>query len=88
MNIIEKLNYSLELFVVFFLAALLLFNGTLFEVQMPYATVVNYNSYVWQLILLLMVIAAAAWSKYVGVLVAALYLLYVLDMDTLITPID
>ena len=55
---------------------------------MPHSTIVNYNSYIWQLILLLLVIASAMWSKYVGILMAAVYLLYVLDMDTLIAPIN
>ncbi len=84
MEIINKLEYSFELVLIILLALILLYNSTLFEEIFPPNIIINYNSRVWHLLLLLIVLSSYIWSKKVGVLLLGLYILYILDMDTLI----
>jgi hypothetical protein len=84
MEIINKLEYSFELVLIILLALILLYNSTLFEEIFPPNIIINYNSRIWHLLLLLLVLSSYIWSKKVGVLLLGLYILYILDMDTLI----
>jgi hypothetical protein len=84
MDIINKLEYSFELVLVILLALILIYNSTLFEEIFPPNTIINYNSRIWHLLLLLIVLSSYLWSNKVGILLLGLYILYILDMDTLI----
>jgi hypothetical protein len=87
MELINKLYMSGELFVIVILSLILLLHGTIIEVPPPLHLIVNYHSRIWQLIILLTVLFAFTWSPTVGILTAAIYLMYILDMETLLQPI-
>lgn len=84
MDLLNKLDYSFELVFVILIALILLYNSTLFEELFPPNTIISYNSRIWHLLLLLLVLSSYIWSNKVGILASALYILYILDMDTLI----
>lgn len=84
MELLNKIDYSFELVFIILIALILIYNSTLFEELFPPNTIINYNSRIWHLLLLLLVLSSYVWSNKVGILASALYILYILDMDTLI----
>lgn len=87
MDLSLKLNNSIELTVIILLLIALLFNGTIMEEVIPPNLVIRYNSKIWHILILLIVVAAALWSPYIGVLCILLYVMYVHDMEMLTKPL-
>lgn len=84
MDIINKLEYSFELVIVILIVLVLVYNTTIFEEIFPPNTIVNYNSRIWHLLLLLIVLTSYLWSNKIGILLSGLYIMYILDMEILI----
>lgn len=74
--------------VIFGLSAWLFLYGMVF--QEPYSlTMIELHLYPWwNIMLVLMVAAGAIWCPRVGVLAALAVLLYLTDMDILMSPVD
>ena len=84
MDIINKLEYSFELVIVILIVLVLVYNTTIFEEIFPPNTIVNYNSRIWHLLLLLIVLTSYLWSNKIGILLSGLYIMYILDMEILV----
>ena len=87
MDLLYKIDKSLRLFVSVILFGILLLNGTLMEAVIPPNLVINYSSRIWQILSLVIVLLAGFWCPTVGILAGGIYLMYMLDMETLTKPI-
>jgi hypothetical protein len=83
---IPSIDIILRLTILTGLLGFILLNGSIFEEKYPHSSVELYMFPWWRFLIVLLVIAGAAWCPYVGLATATAAFLYLNDMHILTRP--
>ena len=83
---IPSIDIILRITILTGLLGFILLNGSIFEEKYPHSFVELYTFPWWRLLIVLLVIAGAAWCPYVGLATATAAFLYLNDMHILTRP--
>lgn len=77
-----------RILVILFAAFVLIRTSSVFEEEYHAQLIDLYTSPWWRMLLVLFVIASAAWCPQVGIIVALVVFFYLSDMNTLLLPVS
>jgi hypothetical protein len=81
-----SVDFILRLVILTGLLGFILLKGSIFEEKYPHSSVELYMFPWWRFLIVLLVIAGAAWCPYVGLATATAAFLYLNDMHILTRP--
>jgi hypothetical protein len=87
MRVFPSLDILFRIIVILLAGFVLVQYSTLFEEEYGKKFIQLYIQPWWRLLLVLLIIASAAWCPSVGIVVALIGFFYLSDMNTLITPL-